>query len=369
MQTMPQNLVNSKQQTVNREQRRRVREDSGGATFRKRITSILPAMAIIVFVSFNCAPSKLIRNDLVWPQPPEKPRIKFVEILSNDKDLLTTSWDKFKDFLFGWLARNYLDNPYACAAYRTTRVYVSDPGSNAVFVFDRERKDVWLIGTEKEGGLWMPVGLDVDENGNLYVVDTKQAKVFVYDSNGKFLRSFGEGKLTNPVGLTFANHRVYVTDSKAHVIKVFDPAGNLEKEIGRRGSGDGEFNFPLYITHDKEGNIYVVDTMNFRFQIFDREGNFIKAIGSPGDVSGTFARPKGIAVDSEGHIYVSDAAFNNVQIFDKEGNFLLNFGSYGRAPGELLFPAGMCFDEIDRLYIAEQMNSRVQVFQYVKVQP
>lgn len=345
---MPQDLEERRQRTENRKQ--------------KNVGAVL----FFLFLLGACAPAKIVREDLVWPPPPEKPRIKFVGTLSNDKDLLTTRWDRIKDFLFGWLARNYLDNPYACVTYKTERLYVSDPGYPAVFVFDRKKKDVWLIGTEKEGGLWMPVGLDVDENGNLYVVDTRQARVFVYDYEGRFLRSFGDGKLTRPVGLTFANHRVYVTDSKEHLIKVFDPAGNLEKEIGRRGTGDGEFNFPLYITHDKEGNIYVVDTMNFRFQIFDRNGNFIKSIGSPGDVSGTFARPKGIALDSDGHIYVSDTAFNNVQIFDKDGNFLLNFGSYGRAPGQLLFPAGICFDELDRLYIAEQMNSRIQVFQYIK---
>ncbi len=349
---MPQNLEDKEQKTEER--------------WRRYSMHCSKILILALIVSVGCAPAKIIREDLVWPQPPEKPRIKFVETLTNDKDLLTTRWDRFKDFLFGWLARNYLDNPYACTTYKTERVYVSDPGYPAVFVFDRKKKDVWLIGIEKEGGLWMPVGLDVDENGNLYVADTRQAKVFVYDYNGKFLRSFGEGKLTKPVGLTFANHRVYVTDSKEHVIKVFNPAGDLEKEIGRRGTGNGEFNFPLYITHDKEGNIYVVDTMNFRFQILNKDGGFINAIGSPGDASGTFSRPKGIAVDSEGHIYVSDAAFNNVQIFDREGNFLLNFGGYGRAPGQLLFPAGMCFDEIDRLYIAEQMNSRVQVFQYIR---
>jgi len=311
-------------------------------------------------------PGKIVRNDLVWPPPPERPRIKFVEILSNDKDLLTTRWDRVKDFFFGWLARKFLDNPYACATYKTERVYVSDPGYPAVFVFDRKRKDIWLIGTERDGGLWMPVGIDLDENGNLYVADTKQAKVFVYDVEGKFLRSFGEGELIRPVGLTYANHRVYVTDSKKHVIKIFDPAGNPVGEIGKRGTGDGEFNFPLYITHDREGNIYVVDSMNFRFQILSGRGEFIKSIGGPGDVSGTFSRPKGIAIDSDGHIYVSDAAFNNVQIFDKEGNFLLYFGSYGREPGKFLFPGGLCFDEIDRLYVPEQMNSRVQVFQYIK---
>lgn len=82
------------------------------------------------------------------------------------------------------------------------------------------------------------------------------------------------------------------------------------------------FNYPTFITIDRDGRLYVTDTGNFRVQIFDKEGRYIKDFGKPGNKGGFFARPKGVAIDSEGNIYVVDAMFQNVQIFNREGELL-----------------------------------------------
>src|SRR5581483_4574254 len=172
--------------------------------------------------------------------------------------------------------------------------------------------------------------------------------------------------MERPVGIAVNNElkRVYIADTRKHKIFAFDFEGNFLFEFGKRGVGDGEFNFPANLFVDSSGKIYVTD-MNFRVQIFDPAGKFVSKFGSVGTGFGQFSLPKGIGVDSQGHIYVVDSRFNNVQIFDQDGKLLLFFGEFGSSPGQLWLPAGLTIDPQDRIYVADQYNHRIDIYQYI----
>jgi DNA-binding beta-propeller fold protein YncE len=249
------------------------------------------------------------------------------------------------------------------------RVYVTDSGQAVVWVFDEQAKRVTYLGTSGQGTLKSPIGIAVDTRGVVFVSDVTLKRVYGFDRKGTLVVAIGKGdELPRPSGLAIdpATNRLYVSDTKLHKIRVYDAStGAFVKEIGERGTEEGKFNFPtnLFI---RRGKLYVSDTGNFRVQILDLDGNFLKKIGQLGDRLGDLARPKGVAVDSDGHIYVADAAFDNFQIFNEEGKLLLYVGEAGTRPGRFWLPAGMYIDERDRIYVADQYNHRIQVFQYLK---
>ena len=310
-------------------------------------------------------------EELVWPLPPDQPRVKFVRSVSFRKDVEEGVGINLADVLLGRRVGvgESLKKPYGVHADKDGRIFVADTGWGKVMVFDIPNKKFSVWGESGQGFLSKPAGIDSDSEGRIYVTDVLQQRVVVYDRDGNFVLAMGKkGELERPVGIAVNEDlgRVYVVDTKKHNIAVFDMVGTLVSTIGERGTGPGQFNLPTNLTLDRDGRLYVMDTMNFRVQVLDPDGRTLKTFGKNGDQPGQFARPKGIAVDSEGHIYVVDSAFNNFQIFDPEGQLLLFVGAGGQEPGQFWLPAGAYIDEQDRIYVADQYNYRVQVFQYLR---
>ncbi|MFQ5588766.1 MAG: 6-bladed beta-propeller [Nitrospiria bacterium] len=305
---------------------------------------------------------------IVWPAPPETPRIKFVKTIASSEDVEEKKWtDHLKAFLFGARSSASLVKPYAVSTASNGRVYVADSGWRKVLVFDEPQKQFSMIGVDGPGALSGPLGVTTDQSGRVYVTDTVHRKGFVYDPEGKYLFDFGDpNQLEHPVGIAVndALKRVYVVDTRKHTVLVYDMEGKFLFDFGGRGTEDGKFNFPANLFVDPEGKVYITD-MNFRVQIFDADGKFLSKFGSVGTGFGQFSLPKGVGVDSRGHIYVVDARFNNVQIFDHTGRLLLFFGEFGGRDGQFWLPAGLTVDQNNRIYVADQYNHRINVFQYL----
>ena len=310
---------------------------------------------------------------LVWPLPPEQPRIRYVTSYQGVGDFKGKKTSKWKTLLLGddpsQRPSDTLIKPYGVAVSQG-RVYVTDTAARRVFVFDPDARTVTFVGERGAGKLTKPIGVAADGEGRVFVADGTLHRVFGYEPDGAMVVAIGhEGELENPSGLAIdrANGLLYVADAQKHQVLCYSTAdGAPVRTIGKRGSENGEFNFPTNLSVDRQGRLYVADTLNFRIQIFDREGAFVSAFGMQGDTPGTLNRPKGVGVDSEGHIYVADTSFNNFQIFESTGELLLFVGSAGNGPGEFFLPAGLFVDEQDRIYITDPGNARVQVFQYVK---
>ncbi|MDC4225134.1 MAG: 6-bladed beta-propeller [Candidatus Manganitrophus sp.] len=305
---------------------------------------------------------------LIWPAPPETPRIKFLASIDSSEDVEKKGWgERIKAALFGDASGAKLVKPYGVFATPQGRIYVADSGWRKILVFDTLQGRFSMIGVDGPGALAAPMGVAVDKTGRVYVTDTVLRKCLVYDQEGRFLLSIGDlNRLERPVGVAVsdASKQVYIADTRKHQIFVYDFEGNFLFEFGKRGAEDGEFNFPANLFVDAAGKVYVTD-LNFRVQIFDASGKFLSKFGNVGSGFGQFSLPKGIGVDSQGHIYVVDSRFNNVQIFNPEGQLLLFFGEFGSQEGQLWLPAGLSIDDQDRIYIADQYNHRINIFQYI----
>ena len=322
--------------------------------------------------------AKKIPDQLTFPPPPDEPRFYFERSIHSSTDVNPdTDSDKLRRALTGERVRGEgLSKPYGIAVNRG-RVFVGDTVHRVVAVFDFPERKYFKIGEDEDdyghGKLAMPLGLDVDKQGNLYVFDGKLKQIMVYNRDGKFQRAIGDpDKFARPAGIAVnpEGTRIYAVDiggssSNEHKVLVFDAkSGEHLFDFGKRGTAPGEFNLPRDAVVAPDGSVYVVDGGNFRVEKFTADGKFISTFGAIGRQMGQFSRPKEAAVDSAGNVYVVDAAFGNFQIFNPEGQLLLPIGTRSNIDGPAKFslPAGIAVDGDGRVYVVDQYFRKVDVF-------
>jgi len=120
------------------------------------------------------------------------------------------------------------------------------------------------------GSLRDPLGIFVDRKENVYVADSQNDRVAIYDPFGNFLKSLGEKVLRKPSGVTVGEDDfLYVANTEKNSIAVFDPEGNLMLEYGTWGSGMGNFSKPTDLELGKDDKLFVVDSGNSRICVFE----------------------------------------------------------------------------------------------------
>lgn len=316
-------------------------------------------------------------SPLIWPLPPDPPRIRWLAQYSDMAKVKKPVARKP-----GWLEKVTgtktvdekleLRKPYGVTTDKRGRIYVADTELKVVFVIDPGAKAVERRAGDSRTPLAMPVGVAVDSDDRLFVSDAALHSVICFSPSGQPIARFGTTVLGRPGGIVIdrQRNRLYVADAKEGRIAVFDTGSfKFLSYFGGpsklRQRDNGTFLSPTNVAVDRQGNIYVADTGNYRVQILDPTGRFLRAFGTQGDAPGEFIRPKGIAVDSEGHVYVADAEFNNFQILTPEGQPLLAVGTLGDEPGQFALVAGLHIDSEDQIYTTEMFRGRVQVFQYI----
>jgi hypothetical protein len=333
------------------------------------------SLLILTILVTSCSTTTLELNNsqllspetvLVWPPPPQTPRIRYLGSISCPADLgIKKSWIKRSvETIFGKeeTEETFL-RPFGVFS-QADILYVTDTNGKSLHIFDIKNINYSRIFHQFAS----PIGVAVDSNRKIYITDSVLKRVFIYNEQGKYLGDVGSRDLfMRPTGICIDDERVYIIDTICHCVLVFNKK-NYEFlfTFGSNGTQSGEFNYPVDIFLGRDNLLYITDSMNFRVQIFNREGHFLSSFGKQGDGTGDFSKMKGIAVDSEGHIYVVDADFDVVQIFDKEGRLLLVFGGRGINKGQFFLPTDIFIDEKDRIYVADSYNSRVQIFQYIK---
>jgi len=224
------------------------------------------------------------------------------------------------------------DSPSGIAVGSDGNIYVADTFNNRVQIFNSSGVFQSTVGV---GDLLVPYGIAVGSGGNIYVADTLNDRVQVFDSSGNVLSTFGVGDLSFPQGIAVGSSgKIYVADTSNNCVQVFDSSGNVSSPLGIcsliPGSGNGEFSSPGGVAVDGVGKIYVADTNNNRVQVFNSGGVFQYAFGSSGTGNGQFNTPYGIAVGGDSNIYVADTFNNRIQVFKTpEPSSIIGLGILG----------------------------------------
>lgn len=312
-----------------------------------------------------------------FPPPPEVPRFIYAGALVGEENFVYPkpqrgAWEKAFYWLTGLdepqMEVRELQRPQAVAVDADGRVFVTDVGQRAVVVFDPVAGELRIL--RQSDGLTsfiMPTGLAIGDGGEVLVTDSEAGQVARLDANGNTRPPIGKGVLVRPTGIAYdrQRQRIFVADTDASDIKVFDRQGRLLETIGGHGAEPGEFNRPTYlaIAHN---SLYVSDTMNARVQVLDLEsGAYLRTIGMRGLYVGQLARPKGVAVDGEGRVYVVESFHDHLLIYDAEGNLLLPIGGTGYASDNFYLPAGLWVDGGGRVYVADMFNGRVVTYLFL----
>ena len=269
--------------------------------------------------------------------------------------------------------------------------YVGEFGKGVIFPEDAEA-------AADLGALLWPAAITLDRDDNVYIADESLNWISAFSKEGGFLFKWGgtgsaDGELNGPAGLAFGpavgnEENLYVADTLNHRIQVFNREGGFLAKWGRQGRNEGEFDMPWGIDVDGQGNVYVADWSNHRMQKFAPDGQFLMRVGSLGSGEGQLDHPSSVAVDKEGIIYVADWGNERLQIFDPDGEFLAGMAGdatvsqWGKkkldanremwqqrtiAKGlerEKLFlaPIAVDVDDTGRIFVVDPGRDRIQVY-------
>ncbi len=205
------------------------------------------------------------------------------------------------------------------------RLFVADAKLHHVLVFNPKHEQEAAFGAEV---LVRPGGVAIDrENRFLYVADTGNDVVDVFDAdNFKLLRQIGKpsrkhdqtdpGTFSLPEGVAVdRDGNVYVTDTFNDRVEIFDADGEFISTFGKNGDGPADFERPKGIAVDCDGHIWVVDAAQNLVKVFNQQGRLLIYFGGQGYYPGQFMGPWGIAIDQSNRVIVSETFPGRVQVF------------------------------------------------------
>src|SRR6266508_1203052 len=195
-------------------------------------------------------------------------------------------------------------------------------------------------------------GIATDSQDRVYVFNRSEHPLIVYDRDGHFLDSWGEGAFSRPHGITITpDDSLYrATDTDQTVCK-YTPDGKLLQVLGtpNQGSDTGytggdlqsisrgaePFNRPTRLSRSTTGELYISDGYgNARVHRFTADGELIQSWGEPGTAPGQFNLPHSVWAHTDGRVFVCDRENDRIQIFSPTGE-LINTWTNVTRPGDL----------------------------------
>jgi sugar lactone lactonase YvrE len=271
-------------------------------------------------------------------------------------------------FLFDGSPDNRLNRPVGVGIHPTTKnIYVGDAGNRRVAVFSPQGNYLFSFNKvgKKDGTLKVPLYITFDKNGDVYVSDRRLQGVFVFSPRGTFKRRIvlnGDEKFTYlPLAMDFdekgnlyvgdilTEHRILVIDSSDRLVNIFGKAGMALK----KGEKAGMIAYPngLVVEGDK---LYISDSDNRRIQVFSLQGKYLYMINTGGI-------PRGLGLGYKNRLHIVDVVGHNVMIYSRKGKELTNFGELGTDLGQFYFPNGISTDG-RRVFVVDTGNNRVEVW-------
>jgi sugar lactone lactonase YvrE len=198
--------------------------------------------------------------------------------------------------------------------------------------------------------------------------------VIVLDSDGTFVRSFGDGSFTMPHAIAFGvDGLLYCVDTGGHQVRVFTPEGELVRTIAGPASpsdtgyttdyrtivrGAGPFNAPTKMVTAASGDLFASDGYgNARVHQFSPQGELKASWGGPGAGHTEFNIPHSVLVLPDERVLVCDRENERIQVFDLDGKYLDEWTDLAR-------PDDVCVDDAGNVYVAE-LGERAALFPFM----
>ena len=254
-------------------------------------------------------------------------------------------------------APGQFSEPRGLAADPRGNLYVADTKNNRIQVFDNEGKFVRSFGSagSGDGQLKEPGGVALDSDGSLIVADTWNHRIARFGADGTWLGAFVDDLrgFFGPRAVVIARDSVYVADTGNKRIVRFDKKWKRVSDWGTPGSGPGQFVEPVGLAADAAGNVYVADTGNHRIQVFDGEGRFRREFPAFGWKD--FYTEPYIAIGPGDSVLATDSTEGRVNEYDAAGNLRRSW----RADGIFKRPTGIALDPFGRVSVSDRETHRI----------
>jgi predicted membrane-bound mannosyltransferase/DNA-binding beta-propeller fold protein YncE len=253
-------------------------------------------------------------------------------------------------------------------------IYVVDSAMNRVWHLNRQGTVLHQWGElgAQSGQFKEPWGIALDADDNVYVADTWNHRIQKFSPQGEFLRAWGtfgefqvhdfngRGAFFGPRDVAIGPEgNVYVTDTGNKRVQVFDAEGEFLLDFGGSGKAPGQLSEPVGLAVSDAGEVYVVDTWNRRVQVFNTSGGYLRQWTVPvWDVADPESKPYLALGDAE-DVYIVDPANSRILAFSSDGSFLGTVGGPGAEAGGLLSPVGLAVSEDGILYVSSPRHSNV----------
>lgn len=232
-------------------------------------------------------------------------------------------------------------------------------------------------------GVGFPQQMVFGPDGRFYVMDARVNDIKVLDDtwkNGDRIGKTGDGPgqfSFHPPDIPYfgwgdlafaSDGTLYVTDTYNSRVQVFDPQFNVIREIGSDPNQPGALMAPTSLALDEaNGRLFVADFTGGAIDVYSLDGDFVERWGRDGVGGAYFDEPADVKLAPDGSVYVVEEGRSRVHHFATDGTPISVFGGNGLEPGHLAEPAAITFDAYGNLYVTEYNilgygGTRVQVF-------
>lgn len=285
---------------------------------------------------------------------------------------------------------NHYNIPWGIAAGPDGSLYITESSGYRLIKMNSEGVQQWTVGTpgvrgddnQHFGDYWdfLEGSPAVDAAGRVYVTDTANHRVQIFNANGSYYATMGVTRESGgdnahfncPAGVAISplNGDIFVNDQCAHRIQVFNSSRVYKMTLGETfvaGGDNQHFDNPRGVAAALDGTLYVADVGNFRVQKCtllpsSYTCETFAGTGMPGSAYNQ-VEPIAVAVDTAGRVFAADVWQARVLVFDPAGKFLTSIGGRcGSNNAELCGPSGVAVDKNNNVYVTDRYNMRVQKF-------
>ncbi len=213
--------------------------------------------------------------------------------------------------------KGQMNYPTDIAVLQDGRICVADGVNGRVLVFKKSGKFKEL----RFPAMQRPLGLAADLNGGLLITDTQADVIILLNRKLKVNSIIQLLKVVDATDvLPVSGDMLWVVDNDGHRILIMDRQGNIESEVGRKGSSGPTFNYPASIAQDSKGQIFITDVLNGRVQLFSEYGSYYGQVAKWGITPGSMYRPKGVAVNENGAFVVTDSFTGVIHYYQSQSS-------------------------------------------------
>lgn len=279
-------------------------------------------------------------------------------------------------------ASSPLNHPVGLAFAPNGMIYAAEEGNQRISIFNTQGVFQGVVGQQGGGNgvgaFTRPDGVAIAANGSIYVADTWNYRMQAFTSAGQFVNMWGRAgefgadapvdpkdAFWAPRAVAVDSQRVYVADTGNKRIRVYDLSGQYLYDIGSGGSQEGQLDEPVGVVASADGRVFVADTWNDRISVFRNDGTYLSSFKVSGWYQDLGNRPY-LALDPKRNLlYVGDPDGGRVLVYDTSGNCVGSFGQLNNTAPDLTqfsIVGGIAVDDQGFVYVADSGSGRILKF-------